>query len=354
MLKTPYNIGRRNTQINQTHWESLDPFFTITKPTIICLGGNGTKGSEQANHICKVAQSLIGLKDKTFENEWPTTDDVDLIGISYGEEYLVSTFGKKSVNKSTQLTNKEREAIVHQLFTPLLIKNGQRFSTDELLKNMSLLTFFSFCQGANETKQFITRLEQHMLFHGYTLTECEQALNQIVSVSYAPSIPVPYVKRFDIKSLEDQYFSYGHEYERDTGYFEGYLTGNTIALDNPDKYFPYTNGMTLYSDKLANNYPLLAEHRLSIIERNLDNWQLEANTAEGPVYMGENADKASQCAGYVLATSVANGLNNQLTNSFIPKPEIPTLFEDCCKIIGQQTPESAPTLSLAPTYASEK
>lgn len=351
MLKLPYGIGKRNNQIPETHWEDLGTSYKITKPTIICLGGNGTRGSEQANHICKIAEGLVGLKDKTIENEWPTSEDVDIIGISYGEEYAISSFGKKVTNRSAHLTSKEHQQIFYQLFTPLISNNGQKLSDEDLLKNMSLLTFFSFCQGAHETKAFVTKLEQHMLLQGYSMDLCEQALNQIVSVSYAPMATVPYVKRFDIKSLEDQYFYYGHEYERDTGFYEFTLRGNHLALDKPDDRFPFENGMTLYSSQLADSYYVSSEHNLSIIERNLNNWKLESPSPDGPVYMGENADKASQCMGYVLASSVVCGLNNQLTSSYTPKPEIPDLFNDCNAILF---PEQNPyTLKLTPIAEQE-
>ena len=356
MYKTPYKIGKRNTTIPAPHWEELDANYTITKPTVICLGGNGTKTPEHANYVCKIAQNLMGLKDKTTENEWPTSEDVDIIGISYGEEYSISSFGEvKPSGRNASLTKDDREAIVSQLFTPLIAKKGQRFTLEEALKNVSMLTFFSFCQGAAETKFLLNKLENQMLYFGYKLQECEQILGQVVSVSYAPSTPIENVTRFDIKSLRDFMFSYSHDYEVDSGRSYLSLNGNELIKDSSSSQrFNYSNGMSLYSDTLANNYPYLNEHRLSMIERNAENWVLKTETRDGTVYLGQNADEASQCAGYVLASSVAAGLQNQINNNFTPKPDINSLYEDCCKIINQPAQTDTTVLTLTPTYVSER
>ena len=59
----PLSFGKRDTS-KPNHWQKLKFFkHKITKPTIICLGGNTTKFEEDANAMCKLASNLIGLKD---------------------------------------------------------------------------------------------------------------------------------------------------------------------------------------------------------------------------------------------------------------------------------------------------
>ena len=353
MYKTPYKMGKRNTTQPDSHWEELDLDYTITKPTIICLGGNGTKTPEQANYICKVAQNLIGLKDKTIENEWPTVEDVDVIGISYGEGYFISSLGNaRLTGQGSSLSNDEREQIVSQLFTPLIARNNQRLSTEDAMQNISLITFFSFCQGAFETQSLLNKLEQQMLHFGYRVPECEQILKQVVSVSYAPSTTISNVTRFDIKSFKDFMFSFSHDYEVDCGKNFLTLSGNELVRDT-DKY-NNPNGMSLYSDNLANNFPYINEHHLSIIERNDTNWVLEKQHCNEIVYLGKNADEASQCAGYVLSSSVVAGLKNQINGSFTPKPDINSLYNDCCSIIGQSPITATTEIDFGAMYVSEK
>lgn len=64
-------IGSRRGLGNLNNWEMLDfEKFGITKPTILCFGGNSTTDVITANVFCKITSNLIRLKSKTRDDAW--------------------------------------------------------------------------------------------------------------------------------------------------------------------------------------------------------------------------------------------------------------------------------------------
>jgi len=330
MIKTPYALGRRNLNIKDTHWEELTSDYKITKPTVICLGGNNTRFAKQANHMCKIAQNLIGLKPRISEDEELTSDDVDLIGIAYGVESELFR-GQIMQSSSSGLTNMERQEIAKLLFLPLISDgNGNRLGLKEACKNCSLITFFSHCHGATEANGLIGKLDCSMYHMGYSEKERVAILSQITSVSYAPALNIPYVQRLDIKSFRDNYFDYPMEFEYLTRSDESYLVGNMIIKNTKPNY---DNALTIYSSNLIDKKFSYNEHPISIINRS-EGWKLSSNINGEDVYLGENADMVSQCAGYAMCMSIITGYENTKRDEFVEKMPATELYKECSALLN--------------------
>ena len=75
----------------------------------------------EANGVCKVASSLIGLKNK-FSDEQATIQDVDVIGIAYG------SLENSDNPNTTMVTKQEIGLIVDTLLMPLAFdEQGNRY-----------------------------------------------------------------------------------------------------------------------------------------------------------------------------------------------------------------------------------
>ena len=71
----------------ENHWRTKDIHdFKITRPTVVCLGGNGTTETRKANNVCKLVESLMGIKIEATNDVTSTYKDVDIVGFSYGKE----------------------------------------------------------------------------------------------------------------------------------------------------------------------------------------------------------------------------------------------------------------------------
>ena len=65
----------------------------ITKPTLICLSGNGTVNLQDANGFAKQAETYLELLFKESDGNGHITDHVDLIGVKYSRTKEDETAG---------------------------------------------------------------------------------------------------------------------------------------------------------------------------------------------------------------------------------------------------------------------
>lgn len=153
----------------ENHWQScsLDN-FKLTKPLIVCLCGDSTGTELEANGLCKMVESL--LEDKSQE--------VDLLGVAYGE---------KRGTKSYQLSTQDIELFVDNILMPLC-KNKE---TDEILpvlegcKNLSLITFFTFCHGSTEVYNIMDKFNERLLEKGVSEQDIKVLKKSLFEVNYA-------------------------------------------------------------------------------------------------------------------------------------------------------------------------
>lgn len=81
--------------------------------------------------MCKVAASLIGLKQKQAD-EGATYDEVDVVGVSYGQSF------KDSSAFASYITQNELLELVDNVFAPLAVdENFSRLSVEQAQRNFN-------------------------------------------------------------------------------------------------------------------------------------------------------------------------------------------------------------------------
>lgn len=316
--EVPYSIGKRDLSC-QNNWKQLNTrSYKIDKPTIFCFGGNATKTEEIANGMCKVAASLIGLKQKKAD-EGATYDEVDVVGVSYGETF------KDSPEFASFIKQSELLELVDNVFVPLAVdENFSRLSTEQAQKNFNQITFFSHCYGAVVVNQLVSFLFSRMQAFGYSNQEILDIQKQITSISYAPMEEICNVSSIYAISAHDRvvevpkYASEGFK-EVYNGYREGDIVfdGNYLFQEDENTVVLFTSNM---------NKGPVSEHALSLLERNED-WRYTTLN-------DDNANAVSQVLGYAMAQSVACGLQNKNSQTFIPKPTLSETLESCQSILS--------------------
>ena len=309
-----FNIGRRNFNC-ENNWEELSyDKYRISKPTLICFGGNGTVNSRTANAMCKMAQGLIGLKHPTTNNEIATANDIDFVGISYGVN---------SIAGDGALTDEEKLEFFENMFLPLCTnKSGVILSKEQMLRNFNLITFFSHCHGTKEIAELLDISCQQMQKLGIDEKTTTEVLSQIFTVSYAPEKKCNY-PNLQIVPMNDFYLELGPKDSSISEQFikQRYSFGNhdrgTIAYKEDDKTVS-----VLVSNMIQYR---LDDHAVHIASRNED-WQL---IEDNPIY----GDEISQLMGYTLAKSIANSIQNQNSETFIPKPNADEVLQDATDIL---------------------
>lgn len=337
---TPSKFGKRDLN-SVDHWKQLDiENYSITKPTIICLGGNGTITERKANNFCKLAERLVGLKIES-DNVYSSYNNVEVLGFSYGSEKEEDTAG--------QFNKEDINSIVDSLLLPLLInEDGKRLSMEQASKNFSLVTFFSHCHGAREVANLISSLNKKLTIASYSQEEIDQILGQTFQLAYCPNTdeaPIPTVR---IDSFTD---SHNLELPRIFKDAYGYtVDGIDIKYDPPGylrnqkRWFQthsHSDIVSVVSSRLLNfqeptidpsldmqdpqNRPqVVDEHNIyDVFKRDKDSWADETGA--------KNADTVSQMAAHTLALSVANSMANSESETLIPKmplTEIKEYLED--------------------------
>lgn len=307
-----YHIGKRNLK-KDNHWESLNGVdFYITKPTVICFGGNGSITPQSANYMCRVAQSLVGIKEPKYENEIATTANVDFIGIAYSERHFL---GEDAIAE-----------IIKKIFEPLYLdKNGSPLSMEQILKNFSLVTFFAHCHGAEEVSILTMRVYCKMMECGISQEVAKEALMQTFTVCYAPIRPIstpglqvipekdeiirggPLFAEISSKFLEKRF------YDKSDG------KGTVVFKENK-------NVVTLIVSDMSNFYN--DEHAIDFIERD-EKWNIAIKRSVA------YSDEVSKAMGVALTYSIVNGLENQKSDKLIRKPNSDFMLQRVKSILRQ-------------------
>lgn len=333
--KIKYSIGRRDLNA-ENHWIELDDSFKVTKPCVICLGGNGTFEPSDANHYCKMVENLIGLKQRTDnattqrikenrkdgkENvdfkETHVYENVDLIGISYGRQ----------TSHKEMLSEKEISNLVETLLLPLCLdKNSRKLPIDTACKNVSMVTFFTHCQGAEELNNITKNFRSRLLNLGYSLQEAHDIISASLHISYASATFDAWQPTIRIDSLEDntnpiiyKTFKESYAYDKTNGIdINLFKAGKLNDIDVNTK----NETIEILTSKLLNKLAPwmdgdeLDEHETKFLERNSE-WQLISTLSN----QSPNANAVSQMMAYAFAVSVNNSIENYFSKNYIKKPE---------------------------------
>lgn len=305
-------------------FETIDlDTYKITRPAVFCFSGNATLETSRANGMCKIAEHELRLlfDEKTGFNLY---DNIDLIGVVYEQQEAKNT---------GIIDDKSREKFVNKLLCPLCVdKDGKLFDVDTICKNLSLVTFFTFCHGAKEVCNLLFLFSKNVL-KDLPYEDVARVLSSIMNVSYSPDTRFVSCPSIILTSAQDPFsISEISEYEDALGEINGIdiVYNNAYeSLRGSDKYkyFPHIH---IYSSRLNNGKDKMfeEEHHIRLLDRNKD-WENYIQLRSGErLDFGSNADAISQMTSYALCASVENGLQNLKSATYIPKQPLLDTYYD--------------------------
>lgn len=325
-------FGKRDWSA-KNNWQRINvESCPITRPTVIALTGNAALSENDANGFCKRAENLLELLFKNSQNpDGHPTDFVDIIGCAYGSSVRLNIpdmdkaeeaeffakypswrdyakeFPKRVMYPSTgSIKDGELDKMVEGMIIPLLKnESGQRLTKDLACKNMSQITFFSWCHGASEVANMLQRVYKRACALGYAEDEVMDILGACMHVSYSPMTTANYcpsvrfdslMDYFNLSLAEDKEGLQGIEVERE---------GINLNLQQ------FYDGLHVYSSKLTNGDSVdRNEHSVHFLDRDRD-WKIKTPH--------NNADAMSQMMAWALCRAVENSLQNAKSDKYIPK-----------------------------------
>lgn len=308
-------MGRRDDN-KMFSWQKLNlDRYVVDKPTVFCLSGNGTITSKDANGLCKHAEVYLDLIKENKDDD--IKDKVDIIGFKYAKTSPGSEIGK--------LTPEFVEKFNNRVLVPLFKdKSGKRLDLNTAMKNMSKITFFSYCVGAREINDIMETLNFKLGKLGYSDSEIILINNAGKHISFAPyDTSRSYLPTVRFVSTEDRMVgSDVHEILKDQGLsdFEGIMVSKDQPKEIYGKHAEYVKcgGVNVISSKLLNAFEERGdEHFINIINRDED-WNVRPFKRGIRKLSSDNADCVSQMMAWALCRGVENSLENEEADVFVP------------------------------------
>ena len=323
------NTSRKNPDNRYTEVD-LDS-FKITRPIVICFSGNATVNIAQANAFCKIAERQLRLlfdekESSVSDKPFTMCDNIDIMGVVYEQKLYSKGHPVGYIEHPT------RKQLVDNLFMPLCKdKDGKRASVNKVRKNLSLITFFSYCHGARETYNTMELLCGNLRDMRYTESEIRLILTSMLEVSFAPSLSEALVPRVDLISTKDSTCGFiGNNFKSKYKHpVEGIeFDYNKKVLTYRGELFTLDKVRVISSEMKNSSKNEMDEHDVSLINRGKD-WESELVDMVGnKIYYGKNADAMSQISSYALSYAVSNGLANQKSKTYVAKMPLRKLAKD--------------------------
>jgi len=300
--------------------------FKITKPTIICLGGDQVASPGKINNVCGTVERIIGLR-VDGPKELSTYNYLELVGFFYGKD--------KSTDKSTCFSNEDRDDIVKYILLPLCVDEEENLlPLEQICKNFSLINFFTHCQGAYELYEITKRLHKILLDKGLTNEQAHKIYAQAFHCSYASNCKESFYPTMYVYSLTDNDNWYMAQLYREN-YGEN-LDGVSIKHDVPGKFLTenissrnynehvHHDTITVFSSRLVNNEQnkgninIYDEHSYVYLDRDKENWRLRGKN----IPYANNADLVSKMVAYAMAANIAISLQTYYSNTLAERMPI--------------------------------
>lgn len=316
-MKSIIEIGKRNLQA-PNHWELLDlDELQFTKPTVICLSGNGTVTNKGANGFAKQAETYLDLMFKNKDGK-STLDNVDIIGL----KYVISP--TTAVGGFDDDLYEQMSVAMLELLTD---KNGNKLALDTAKQKMSRITFFTYCAGNQELQNIIAKLNDKLSLVGYTQNEIDAINQATLEVCFAP-LSVEYNKVPSVRfiSLKDSLMNarLGPQLEKLTGGATPNFDGVCFHQDEPGFLYgeqcatATAGSLQVFSTSLFNSSSeAIDEHLVRLTARDED-WNLKPSYRNGVEHRAPNADCISQMMAWALCKGVENSMQNFHAEQYVP------------------------------------
>lgn len=346
--RIPSQYGFRNVNNPNHHWDSINlKEYNCNKPILLCLSGNGTDNLSDANGFCKQTEGLLELLFKDISKSSNPEDYIDVFGCVYGQDrkYLfypkedefkelypdrskyISDFPQaiNDICKPHDLSVADAEAVVNNILMPrCLDENGARLSLDESCRNMSQVTFYTYCYGAKALNLIIDSLDKSLLLHGFQKKEVDKILSSMFNVSFARYDYTRKIPTVSCYAVTDRSIGSMHKLIDYMSKYNIPVKGRLAKSGQP------TLGQELYpaSFQESKNAECLEfaywgvnpdadeaiddpDHYASNMARD-KSWGIENKDVK--IY-----DAMSQILAWALSRAIENGLQNAKSDKYIPK-----------------------------------
>lgn len=334
----PTSWGRRNSSA-QNNWEEISiDSYKRTKPLVVCLSGNSAISSRDANGFCKRAERQLELILNKSRGEDST---IDIIGCAYGHnvKYIIPemteeerqeffrkypnprAYGREfpeyvKENDIGHLDEEEVNGFVDNILLPECfdMATGKPLPLDTACKNLSQITFFTWCHGDREVFRIFNKFSKKCEKTGMAVGDIFKLFISCFHVCYAPITRASMLPTIGIDSLADRNnIDYSMVYET--------LNGVDIKYEYPDfSKNIFFDIIHIFTSKLTNiSTKDINEHSIQYLDRT-DSWDI----ADGH----PNADCVSQMMSWALCVAVDNSIKNSKSESYIPKPSMLSIMNE--------------------------
>ena len=314
--------------------------FRVTRPIVFAFNGNGGVTLKNANGFAKYVENYLELMFKDKEDKRPS-DYIDIVSFKYAR-----TNERRETGTLTELAISQ---IVNMMLPLFIDDDGKKLPIDIAKKNMSMITFFSYCMGAQELEHIIERLDFELEKVGYSNNDILQINNSTTHISFAPwtsrrnSIPsIRFVSTRDGTTADNLVSLLS---DREMASLEGVQIcrekeGMLYGKEAPQVY---AGSIQVISGNFVNSTSLVFdEHNFHFVSRNAD-WDINKYEQDGNYFSGENGDCVSQMIAWALCRGVENSLQNQKSDNYIEHSFNGDLFDELKSIRDGYSKESLAT-----------
>ena len=325
-------IIRKAIENSWTRYRYINPNTYCVDPGkayLFNFDGNKCYNYEIAVKFSQFIERLAGLKEDCAE-------DVEVLTVEYDD-----TCEKGGAH----LTDRQRRQIAGNILMQFVVdENGVKLSMEDAIKNVSKLTFLSYCRGTTEVDETLKWFKKLMVDEsvGFSGSEANLIVDNIMHIAYAPETENDQSASVRFHSFSDRMFGEKYEY-----WYGDKLNGVKIVhhekIDRCDDELDlhgdcFSNSILIFASRLLNDSRRdCNDHSIRIVEKD-DKWKtLGARISNlGVSYRltAPCANVVSNMFGYAIARSVGVGVNNAKSDNFIPRPSLMDIAKELVDIKG--------------------
>lgn len=323
-------IGKLNPHA-ENDWELFDlSDLEFKKPTVFCLSGNGAINNHNAKNIAKLVETYLDLLFKT-KNGTDTLNHVDIMSIKYAPKTTRSDTGSLTDEAILQITD---------ALLALLVNKNNKIDLNIAKRNMSRVTFFTYCAGDAELQRIFKVLKLKLLNSGYSEEEVIAINRATLNVSFAPlDYRNNLIPSVNVISINDNMVSEHLGHLLTSRQIEN-LDGIYLHQDQPGSLYGVVNhkatagSIQIISSGLINSYTgEVDDHNVAFVSREKASWNIKPRNIDGELYQAHNADCVSEMMAWALCKGVENSIQNFQAQTYVANTYWDELKPDLKSII---------------------